>query len=328
MRTELGGRISITVLLVRGAPPVAPEAPGALAAFQEQQRQQAAQDAAAHELANHAKEQAGKLALLGLACAIGGLFFPPLELVAVVALEASEAYLVAGVGIDLAVAIDHPTQDNWVTVGGDAVAVVLGYVVGKVVVGRLMTAFSNKLAQRAAQKAAAEVEAAAAAEAEAAGAAAAAAAKKLATEQAAAAKALDNDGGHSYADHGAQTTAAQQANRLKTGEAPSGRKPVYPKGPKKGQPQIPAEASKFDSHAKHLEASQKANIELQANKLNPDGSLKKTVVVKVPVKDAGTSYSVDNAGQVITKTANSAKAVYRLDPATNTYKLVTMYPEP
>ena len=84
---------------------------------------------------------------------------------AVVALEASEAYLVAGIAIDVAVAIDHPTQDNWVTVGGDAVAVALGYVVGKVVVGRLMTAFSNKLAQRAAQKAAAEVEAAAAAEA-------------------------------------------------------------------------------------------------------------------------------------------------------------------
>ena len=73
-----------------------------------QQRQQAVH-AAAHELATHAKDQAGKLALLGLACAIGGLFFPPLELVAAVALEVSEAYLVAGVGIDLAVAVDHLT---------------------------------------------------------------------------------------------------------------------------------------------------------------------------------------------------------------------------
>ena len=146
----LGGRISITVLPVPGMAPVGPEAPGALAMAQEQQRQQAAQDAAAHELANHAKEQAGKLALLGIACAIGGLFFPPLELVAVVALEASEMYLVAGVGIDLAVAIDHPTQDNWVTVGGDVVAVALGYVVGKVVVGRIVSSLAKAEARQVA----------------------------------------------------------------------------------------------------------------------------------------------------------------------------------
>ena len=152
----LGGRIGVTVLPVPGAPPVGPEGVGGLAAFQEQQRQQAAQDAAAHALANHAKEQAGKLALLGLACAIGGLFFPPLELVAVVALEASEAYLVAGIAIDVAVAIDHPTQDNWVTVGGDVVAVALGYVVGKVVVGRMMSALARRFGPAAGEEVAAE----------------------------------------------------------------------------------------------------------------------------------------------------------------------------
>ena len=149
----LGGRIGITVLSVPGAPPVGPEGVGGLAALQEQQRQQ---DAATHELANHAKEQAGKLALLGLACAIGGLFFPPLELVAVVALEASEAYLVAGIAIDVAVAIDHPTQDNWVTVGGDVVAVALGYVVGKVVVGRMMSALTRRFGPAAGEEVAAE----------------------------------------------------------------------------------------------------------------------------------------------------------------------------
>ncbi len=152
----LGGRISITVLPVPGMLPVGPEAPGALGAAGEQLRQQAAQDVAAHELANHAKEQAGQLALLGLACAIGGLFFPPLELVAVVALEASEAYLVAGVGIDLAVAIDHPTQDNWVTVGSDVLAVALGYVVGKVIVGRLMGALSRRIGPAAGEEVDAE----------------------------------------------------------------------------------------------------------------------------------------------------------------------------
>ena len=60
------------------------------------------------------------------------------------ALEASEAYLVTGIAIDVAVAIDHPTRDNWVTVGGDVVAVALGYVVGKVVVGRVMTALARR----------------------------------------------------------------------------------------------------------------------------------------------------------------------------------------
>ena len=62
---------------------------------------------------------------------------------AVVALEASEAYLVAGVAIDLAVAIDHPTQDNWVTVGGDVLAIATGYVVGKVIIGPALKALQK-----------------------------------------------------------------------------------------------------------------------------------------------------------------------------------------
>ncbi len=38
----------------------------------------------------------------------------------------------AAVAEDTLVAIEHPTQDNWVTVGGDALAIATGYVVGKV----------------------------------------------------------------------------------------------------------------------------------------------------------------------------------------------------
>jgi len=98
-----------------------------------------------------------------------------------VALELSEAALVAGV----AVAIDHPTQDNWVTVGGDALAIATGYAVGKVIIGPALRAVARKLAQREAQLAAAEIEAAAAAEAEQASAAAAKAkADKIAANKA------------------------------------------------------------------------------------------------------------------------------------------------
>jgi hypothetical protein len=89
--------------------------------------------------------------------------------VGAVALELSEAILVVGVAVDVAVAIDHPTQDNWVTVGGGALALATGYVVGKVIIGPALGAVARKLAQR---------------EALAAEAAAKAAADKLAAEQA------------------------------------------------------------------------------------------------------------------------------------------------
>ena len=42
----------------------------------------------------------------------------------------------------------HPTQDNWVTVGGDALAIARGYVVGKVIIGPALGAVARKLAQR------------------------------------------------------------------------------------------------------------------------------------------------------------------------------------
>lgn len=70
--------------------------------------------------------------MFGLVCVVAGLVFPPAAVVGAVALELSEAALVAGVSV--AVAIHHPThptQDNWVTVGGDALALATGYVVGK-----------------------------------------------------------------------------------------------------------------------------------------------------------------------------------------------------
>lgn len=138
---------------------------------------------------------------------------------------------------------------------------------------------------------------------------------------------LDDAGGHSYADHGAQTTPEQQAHRLNTGETPGGRKPVYSKGKKAGQPQIPKEASKFTSNEKHLEAYDKSQAELnnriQNNSTNPNGR----EVIEVPCENCGESYSKDAAGNLTRTDVNNAKAVYQKNPTTGEYDLVTLYPE-
>jgi hypothetical protein len=169
----LGGRISITVLPVPGTPNAGMggaglEAEGAALGRQQAACQQA-QDDEAHAFSGKLKEASGGLAVFGLVCLAAGLVFPPAAVVGAVALELSEAALVAGVAVD--VAIDHPTQDNWVTVGGDALAIATGYVVGKVIIGPALGALARKLAQREALAAEA--------------AAAKAAADKLASEQAA-----------------------------------------------------------------------------------------------------------------------------------------------
>jgi hypothetical protein len=165
----LGGRISITVLPVPGTPNAGTggaglEAEGAALGRQQAARQQA-QDDEAHAFSGKLKEASGGLAVFGLVCLAAGLVFPPAAVVGAVALELSEAALVVGVAVDVAVAIDHPTQDNWVTVGGDALAIATGYVVGKVIIGPALGAVARKLAQREARLAAAEAEAALAAEA-------------------------------------------------------------------------------------------------------------------------------------------------------------------
>jgi hypothetical protein len=166
----LGGRISITVLPVPGTPNAGMggaglEAEGAALGRQQAARQQA-QDDEAHAFSGKLKEASGGLAVFGLVCLAAGLVFPPAAVVG-------------------AVAIDHPTQDNWVTVGGDALAIATGYVVGKVIIGPALGALARKLAQREALAAEAAAAKAAADKLAAEQAAAKAAADKLASEQAA-----------------------------------------------------------------------------------------------------------------------------------------------
>lgn len=86
----------------------------------------------------------------------------------------------------------------------------------------------------------------------------------------------DVGGGHSYADHGSQTTETQQRNRLATGVAPSGRASKVPSG---------KAASKFKSDDKHKEAFNTAYAAL----VTKNASLSE-------LKGAGNVISVAGAG--------------------------------
>lgn len=101
----LGGRIGITVLPVPGMPGLGTggaglEGEGAALGRQEAARQQA-QDDEAHAFSGELKEASGGLAVFGLVCLAAGLVFPPAAVVGAVALELSEAALVAGVAVVL-----------------------------------------------------------------------------------------------------------------------------------------------------------------------------------------------------------------------------------
>ena len=146
------------------------------------------------------------------------------------------------------------------------------------------------------------------------------------------AESLDNDGGHSYAKHGAHTTQAQQNIRLITGIAPSGENPpTNKKGSKKGQPIIPSVSSKFNSHAQHVEASVLAEAELQSRIQNgtqdPNGNekIELTIPTAVGATAVGTSYRLDSSGVLTPTPTNDITAIYRKDPS-GKYKLVTLYP--
>ncbi|WP_375418566.1 hypothetical protein [uncultured Hymenobacter sp.] len=89
------------------------------------------------------------------------------------------------------------------------------------------------------------------------------------------ARAMDaNRNGHSYAEHGAHVTPAQHETRLRTGRKPSGVTPVKPDGTS----DIPTKSASFESDAKHLETLRLADRQLQTEKINSKGELKKKVV--------------------------------------------------
>lgn len=131
-------------------------------------------------------------------------------------------------------------------------------------------------------------------------------------------------GGHSYAEHGAHITPPQHDTRLRTGHKPSGFTPLRPDG----TPLIPDKSSSFASDAKYLETLALADRQLQTEKFNTRGGLKRKVDFDVTgATHTGTSYELDATGNMVPHPTQGAKAVYRLNPTTNDYELVTLFPK-
>lgn len=141
------------------------------------------------------------------------------------------------------------------------------------------------------------------------------------------AQALDAGGGHSRAKHGAQTTAAQQETRLRTGTAPDLSLMNPP----------PSSAGRFSSDAAQVEAGKVAEKDLYDNMVNTRGRLKRGYTTDVDVPGAGFSYSLDppfvppppyTGGRVVETMCNRVHVVWELNAAGTDYFIVTMYPIP
>ncbi len=127
---------------------------------------------------------------------------------------------------------------------------------------------------------------------------------------------IDRAGGHSYTDHGAHTTPEQHKQRLLTG--------VPPGGSTRG---IPSDSSKFATHRAHVDASQKAQVELAINCYKTNGTLKKEVTVLFDMPGAGFSYTIDSAGNLLPpKKVDQVYAFFRQN-SHGWYDLITMYPK-
>ncbi|MEA5601283.1 eCIS core domain-containing protein [Nostoc sp. UHCC 0252] len=138
----------------------------------------------------------------------------------------------------------------------------------------------------------------------------------------------DDAGGHSYKDHGAQTTPEQHLKRLQDGTPPGG---GYARD-------VPDSSSKFATHKAHADALDQAWVELTRN---PEHMFKKNhgVVTDVPKKKsmiqlnmdgAGFSYKLDPADATQTKLirekANYVCAVFGYDATNAQWRIITMFP--
>ncbi len=152
--------------------------------------------------------------------------------------------------------------------------------------------------------------------------------KKTEAKYQAIAQTLDQDSahGHGYSDHGAQTTASEQETRLRTGRTPGGRLPMKKDGVTPRNP--PSKASKFTSHESQVKASEIAKSILKTKNKDASGNYIPNVSVKFNFFNAGVSYSLDSAGNVIETKVNNVQAFFTLtDPVKGTYGLSTIYPE-
>jgi hypothetical protein len=145
--------------------------------------------------------------------------------------------------------------------------------------------------------------------------------------------------GHGHADHGAQTTDAQQGQRIKDGTTPSGR-----------QANAPSKTSKFNSPEQEAEALRLGRKDMDAKAANgyppydpvtgepnrcpvdvttndPDGFGSQTTRAKNPdgtnMRDANGDYvPVTNPTPL-----SGAKVIYEYVPSTGKWEPVTCYPQ-
>ncbi len=133
------------------------------------------------------------------------------------------------------------------------------------------------------------------------------------------ARALDDDGGHSYRRHSAQVTQDQHEWRLRTGMTPD------------GEYSPTTSSSGFASDQKQLEAYEAALTRLWSNPMNAKGTrLVKEYDDVIDIPGAGTSYSLSGvtAGVVTSQAVNRVRFVFKLDSSGQDYYLHTMYPAP
>lgn len=137
--------------------------------------------------------------------------------------------------------------------------------------------------------------------------------------------------GHGHADHGAQTTAADQENRLRTGTTPSGRTtdPL-------GNPlTAPPEAGRWASDAVQNHAAQLAEAQLPAEiAARPSTHPRGRYTLEINLQGAGYSYRLEG-GALAERQANRFTITYEpriqppvIPPSTNPndYVIITMFP--
>jgi hypothetical protein len=131
----------------------------------------------------------------------------------------------------------------------------------------------------------------------------------------------DDDGGHSYTDHGSHTQPDAHLTRLTTGITPSGRTSLPPDG----------KSSKFASDAMHLAAMTMAINDLNANKTNKSGGWKKGYSNHYTLAGVGETYELDNSGSNLnspTLPCDKFYVAWSNDGTGDNFKLITMYPKP
>lgn len=120
--------------------------------------------------------------------------------------------------------------------------------------------------------------------------------------------------GHSFADHGAHTTAAQHEGRLRTGLVPS-----------RTRVSATTASAKFATHRAHLDAYQMALDNLSANYLRTRGTARADYAFDLQLPGCGKVYTLGPGGALVETTANRFHFFFRQN-IYGWYDLIDMYP--